>query len=267
MTALAGSSQCWNTKERKTYTNLCKDQETQWHISSPEGRVLKKLRVMQPVNQFCSFYCIKEFITMLTTSNHMSPNNILLPVPLISVLTFSSCLCLRYPNWFLPFTYSNQKCICISHPSQANNTFFHWFLHDFNTQITADEEGKSRSFPLGNLLHPPVTSSLLHPIFSKLCSLELSNCYSLRVSNHAPYPYPLSCLVNIAQTKVVFLHEIQLLTHILQQLLALVMTLKHTQRDELLKLQPNHHLQSLAQHGLWSCTVNKYSNGTPVVTQ
>jgi uncharacterized protein YhhL (DUF1145 family) len=45
------------------------------------------------------------------------------------------------------------------------------------------------------------------------------------VNNHVPCTYPLSCLVNIAQTKVVFLHEIQLLTHILQQLLALVMTL------------------------------------------
>ena len=119
-----------------------------------------------------------------------------------------------------------------------------------------------------SLLPPPVTSSLLHPIFSKLCSLGLSICYSLRVSNHVPCPYPLSCLVNIAQTEVVFLHEIQLLTHILQQLLALVMILKHTQKDKLLKLQPNHHLQSLQkQHGSWSCTENIHSSGTPAVTE
>jgi hypothetical protein len=65
--------------------------------------------------------------------------------------------------------------------------------------------------------------------------VKSTNQEAALLSDQAPTAYPLPGVVNIAQAEVVLLDEVQLLTHVFQQLLPLVMILKHTIHTQLVR--------------------------------
>jgi len=99
----------------------------------PRGRVLlQKLIVTLLVKKFPAFYGTRRFITVCTTARHWS-----LSRPWLLSLCFPKVLITpRTSEWSLPFRYSAENLVYISHFSHAcympNLSHHRWCIHPNN---------------------------------------------------------------------------------------------------------------------------------------
>ena len=125
---------------------------------------------MQLVKKFPAFHGTRRFITVLTNVRHLSlswanPIQSIYPHPTSwrSILILSTHLRLGLPSGLLPSDYPT-KILYTSLYSPIRATCpAHLILLDFITHTILGEEYRSLSSSLCNLLHSPVTSSLLGP--------------------------------------------------------------------------------------------------------
>ena len=128
--------------------------------------LLEKLTGLQLVKKFPTFHRTRRFITALTSFRHLSlswasPIQSIYPHPTSwrSVLILSTHLRLGLPSGLLPSG---------SPPRPYTPPLLTYMCHmpillDFITRTILGEEYKSFSSLLCNLLHSPITSSLLGP--------------------------------------------------------------------------------------------------------
>ena len=132
--------------------------------------LLEKLTGLQLVKKFPAFHGTRRFITALTSVRHLSLSGVspilsIYPHPTScrSILILSTHLSLGLPSGLLPSGFLT-KTLYTPYSSPIRATYpAHLFLLDFITRTILGEEYKSFSFSLCNLLHSPVTSSLLGP--------------------------------------------------------------------------------------------------------
>ena len=141
------------------------------YLLTPQCRVLlEKLTGLQLVKKFSAFHGTRRFITAVTSVRHLSltwanPIQSIYPHPTSyrSILLLSTHLRLGLPSGLLPSGFPTKT----SHTplsSPIRPAFpAHLILLDFITRKLLGEEYKSFSSSLRNLLHSPVTSSLLGP--------------------------------------------------------------------------------------------------------
>ena len=140
-------------------------------LLTPWCRVLlEKLTVLQLVKKSPAFHGTRRFITALTSVRQLSlswasPIQSIYPHPTSrrSILILSTHLRLGLPSGLLPSGFPAKTLYTLlSSPIRA--TFpAHLILLHFITHTILGEEYKSFSSLLCNLLHSPVTSSLLGP--------------------------------------------------------------------------------------------------------
>ena len=141
------------------------------YLLTPWCRVLlEKLTGLQLVKKFPAFHRTLKFITTLTSVRHLSlswasPIQSIYPHPTSwrSILVLSTHLCLGLPSGLFPSGFPTKTLYTpLSSPVRATCPA-HLILLDFITRTIRGEEYKSFSSSLRNLLHSPVTSSLLGP--------------------------------------------------------------------------------------------------------
>ena len=141
------------------------------YLLTPWCRVLlEKLTGLQLVKKFPAFHGTRRCITALTSIRHLSlswasPIQSIYPHPTSwrSIVILSTHLRLDLPSGLLPSGFPTKTLYTpLSSPIRATCTT-HLILLDFVTRTTLGEEYKSFSSSLCNLLHSPVTSSLLGP--------------------------------------------------------------------------------------------------------
>ena len=142
-------------------------------LLTPWCRVLlEKLTGLQLVKKFPAFHGTPRFITALTSVRHLSlswatPILSIYPHPTSwrSVLILSTHLRLGLLSGLLPSGFPSKTLYTpVSSPIRASCPTHLIFL-DFITRTILDEEYKSFSSSLCNLLHYPVNSSFLGPNF------------------------------------------------------------------------------------------------------
>ena len=132
--------------------------------------LIEELTGLQLVNKFPAFHRTRKFITALTSVRHLSlswPTPIQSIYPLYtswrSILILSTHLRLGLPSGLFPSGFPTKTLYTpLSSPIRATCPA-HLILLDFITRTVLGEEYKSFSSSLYNLLHSPVTSSLLGP--------------------------------------------------------------------------------------------------------
>ena len=141
------------------------------YLLTPWCRVLfEKLTGLQLVREFPAFHGTRRFITALTSIRHLSlswasPIQSRYPHPTSwsSILILSTHLRLGLPIGLRPSGFPTKNLYTpISSPIRATCPA-HLILLDFITRTILGEEYKSFSSSLCNLLHSPVTLSLLGP--------------------------------------------------------------------------------------------------------
>ena len=141
------------------------------YLLTPWCRVLlEKLTGLQLVKKFPAFHGAQRFINALTSVRHLSlswasPIQSIYPHPTSwrSILILSTHLCLGLPSGLFPYGFPTKTLYTpLSSPIRATCLADLIFL-DFITRAVLGEEYKSFSSSLCNLLHSPVTSSLLGP--------------------------------------------------------------------------------------------------------
>ena len=168
------------------------------YLLTPWCRVLlEKLTGLQLVKKFPAFHGTRRFITALTSLRHLSlswanPIQSIYPHPTSwrSILILSTLLGLGFPSGLFPSGFPTKtlytplsSTICATCPA-------HLILLDFITRTILGEEYKLFSYSLCNLLHSPVTSSLLGlNILNTMFSNILSFLSSRNVSDQASHPY------------------------------------------------------------------------------
>ena len=163
--------------------------------------LLEKLTGLQLVKKFPAFYGTRRFITALTSVRHLSlswasPIQSTYPHPTSwrSILILSTHLRLGLPSGLFPSGFPTKTLYApLSSPVRATCPA-HLILLGFITHTILGEECRSLSSSLCNLLHSPVTSSLLGPnillntIFSTIC-IKLIISYSVKL--HYRFSYSL----------------------------------------------------------------------------
>ena len=154
------------------------------YLLTPWCRVLlEKLTGLQLVKKFPAFHGTRRLITALTSVRHLSlswANPIQSIYPHLtswrSILILSTHLRLGLPSGLVPSGFPTKTLYTpLSSPIRATCPA-HLILLDFITRTILGAEYKSFSSSLCNLLHSPVTSSLLGPnillntMFSKTLS-------------------------------------------------------------------------------------------------
>ena len=139
------------------------------YLLTPWCRILlEKLTGLQLVKKFPTFHGTRRLIAAFTSVRHLSvswvsPVQSIYPHPTSwrSVLILSTHLRLGHPSGLLPSGFPIKTLytplsspICATCPA-------HLILFDFITRTKLGEEYRSFSSSLCNLLHSPVTSSLL----------------------------------------------------------------------------------------------------------
>ena len=139
------------------------------YLLTPWCRVLlKKLTDLQLVKKFPAFHGTRRFITALSSVRHLSlswanPIQSIYPHPTSrrSILKLSTHLRLGLPSGLFSSGFPTKTLYTpLSSPARATCPA-HLILLDFITHTILGEEYRSLSSLLCNLLHSPVTSSLL----------------------------------------------------------------------------------------------------------
>jgi len=159
---------------------------------------LEKLTGLQLVKRFPAYHGTRRFITALTSVRHLSlswasPIQYIYPHPTSwrSILILSTHLSLGLPSGFFPSGFPTKTLYTpFSSPIRATCPAHHILL-DFITVTILGEEYKSFSSSLCNLLHSPVTSSLLGPniLLNTMFSNTLSLLSSRNVNDQVSHPY------------------------------------------------------------------------------
>ena len=160
--------------------------------------LLQKLTGLQLVKNFPAFHGTRRLITALTSVRHLSlswasPIQSIYPYPTSwrSILILSTHLLLGLPSGLFPSSFPNKTLHTpLSSPIRATCRA-HPILLDFITRTILGEEYKSFSSSLCNLLHSPVTSSLLGPniLLNTMFSNALSFLSSRNVNDQVSHPY------------------------------------------------------------------------------
>ena len=132
--------------------------------------LLEKLTGLQLVKKLRAFHGTRRFIIALTSVRQLSlswasPIQAIYPHPTSwrSILILSTHLRLGLPSGLLPSGFPSKNLYTpLSSPIRATCPT-HLILLDFITRTILGEKYKSFSSSLCNLLHSPVTSSLLGP--------------------------------------------------------------------------------------------------------
>ena len=169
------------------------------YLLTPWCRVLlEKLTGFQLVKKFPAFRGTRRFITALTSVRYLSlswasPIQSIYPHPTFwrSNLILSTYLRLGLPNGLLPSGFPTKTLYTpLSSPKRATCPA-HLILLDFIARTILGEEYKLFSSSLCNLLHSPVTSSLLGPniLLNTMFSNTLSFLSSRSVNDQVSHPY------------------------------------------------------------------------------
>ena len=168
------------------------------YLLTPWCRVLEKLTGLQVVKKFPAFHGTRRFITALTSVRQLSlswasPIQSIYPHPTSwrSILILTTHLRLGLPSGLLPSGFPTKTLnTTLSSPIHATCPA-HLNLLDFLTRTILGEQYKSFSSSLCNLLHSPVTSSLLGPniLLYTMFSNTLSFLSSCNVSDRVSNPY------------------------------------------------------------------------------
>ena len=153
---------------------------------------------MQLVKKFPAFHGTRWSITAHTSVRHLSlswaspiQSIYLHPTSWRSVLILSTHQRLGLPSGLLPSGFPTKTLYTpLSSPIRATCPA-HLILLDFITRTTLGEDYKSFSSSLCNLLHSPVTSSLLGPniLLNTMFSNTLSFPPSLNINDQVSHPY------------------------------------------------------------------------------
>ena len=135
-----------------------------------------------------AFHGTRRFITAFKSVRHLSlswasPIQSIYPHPTSwrSILILSTYLCLGLPSGLFPSGFPTKNLYTLlSSPIRATCPA-HLILLDFITRTILGEEYKSFSSSLCNLLHSPVTSSLLGP------NILLNTMFSNTLSFHSSH--------------------------------------------------------------------------------
>ena len=180
------------------------------YLLTPWCRVLlEKLTGLQLVKKFPAFHVTRRFITALTSVRQLSlswasPIQSIYPhhTSWRSILILSTHLRLGHPSGFFPSGFPTKTLYTpISLPTRATCPA-HLILLDFITRTILGEEYKSFSSWLCNLLHSPVTSSLLGPniLLRTMFSNTLSFLSSRNVKDQVSHPYKTTGPVTLLST-------------------------------------------------------------------
>ena len=160
--------------------------------------LLEKLTGLQLVKKFPAFHGTRRFITAPTSVRHMplswaSPIQSVYSHPTswrcIPILT--THLRLGLPSGLLPSGFPTKTLYTTLSSTIHATCPAHLILLDFITRTILGEEYRSFSSSFSNLLHSPVTSSLLGPniLLNTMFSNTLSFLNSRNVNDQVSHPY------------------------------------------------------------------------------
>ena len=165
-----------------------------YYLLTPWCRVLlEKLTGLQLVKKFPAFHGTRRFITALTSVCHLSlswasPIQSIYPHPTSwrSIIILSTHLRLGLPSGLFPSGFPTKTLYTpLTSPIRATCPA-HLILLDFITRTISGEKYKSFSYSLCNLLHSPITWSLLGP---NILVNTLSFLSSRNVNDQVSHPY------------------------------------------------------------------------------
>ena len=182
-------------------------------LLTPRCRVLLEKRTgLQLVKKFPTFHGTRRFITALTSVRQLSvswatPIKSIYPHSAFwrSILILSTHLCLGLPSGLIPSGFPTKTLYIPVSPPKRATCPAHLILLDFITRTILGEQYKSFSSPLCNLLHSPVTSSLLGPNIplNTMFSNTRSFLSFLNINDQVSHPYKTT-------EKIIFLYILSL---------------------------------------------------------